>query len=97
MKLIIAEKPSQAKEYAKALGNFHRKDGYLENSQYFITWCFGHLIELERDEAYREPGKWSKKYLPIIPKKYLYKVGSDRKGKTDTGKKKQLNVIKSLM
>ncbi len=97
MKLIIAEKPSQAREYAQALGGFTTKDGYMESSQYYLTWCFGHLIELERDTKYRAEGKWDKSYLPLIPKKYLYKIGSDVKGNIDKGKKKQLDIIKDLM
>lgn len=97
MKLIIAEKPSQAKEYAKALGNFSTKNGYLENSEYYITWCFGHLVELERDSKYREEGKWNKSYLPLIPSKFLYKIGSDQKGNIDSGKKAQLKIISDLM
>ncbi|MCT7905249.1 DNA topoisomerase 3 [Candidatus Ornithobacterium hominis] len=97
MKLIIAEKPTQAKDYAKALGGFNSKNGYLENSEYYITWCFGHLIELERDTAYRNEGKWSKDYLPLIPKKYQYKIGSGKNGKPDAGKKKQLDIIQNLM
>jgi DNA topoisomerase-3 len=70
MKLIIAEKPTQAQIYAKVLGNFNKKDGYLENNEYYITWCYGHLISLEKDDAYREKGSWNKSYLPLIPTKY---------------------------
>lgn len=96
-KLIIAEKPSQAKEYAKALGGFSNKDGYLENEEYYIAWCFGHLIELEKDSVYRKEGKWDKSYLPLIPSKYQYKIGSDSNGKIDSGKKKQVALIEKLM
>ncbi len=91
MKLIIAEKPTQAQDYAKALGGFSRKDGYLENNEYYITWCYGHLISLEKDTAYRKEGPWSKDYLPLIPVQYKYTIGKDKTGKTDTGKKKQIN------
>ncbi|MDQ7094522.1 DNA topoisomerase 3 [Desulfosporosinus sp. PR] len=70
-RLIIAEKPSQAREYAQALGVGNRGDGYLENEQYVITWCFGHLLELERPEAYMnldQVGKrWSLNRLPVLP------------------------------
>ncbi len=97
MKLIIAEKPSQAREYAKALGGFTTKDGYMQSSQYYLTWCFGHLVELERDTKYREGSRWGKSYLPLIPIKYRYRISSDAKGNIDTGKKKQLNIIKNLM
>lgn len=98
-KLIIAEKPSQAKEYAQALGGFDNKNGYYESNQYYLTWCYGHLIELERDEAYHNEKKWNKSYLPLIPTKYLYKIGSSPSNSKniDSGKKKQLDVIRSLL
>ncbi|MDR3601438.1 MAG: DNA topoisomerase 3 [Desulfosporosinus sp.] len=69
--LIVAEKPSQAREYATALGVRGKKDGYLENEQYVITWCYGHLLELERPETYmdleRVGKRWSLKRLPVLP------------------------------
>ncbi|HZK55904.1 MAG TPA: DNA topoisomerase 3 [Desulfosporosinus sp.] len=69
--LIVAEKPSQAREYATALGVKGKKDGYLENEQYVITWCYGHLLELERPEAYmdldRVGKRWSLNRLPVLP------------------------------
>ncbi|KUO69756.1 MAG: DNA topoisomerase III [Desulfosporosinus sp. BRH_c37] len=69
--LIVAEKPSQAREYATALGVRGKGDGYLENEQYVITWCYGHLLELERPEAYmdleRVGKRWSLKRLPVLP------------------------------
>ncbi|GAB6154955.1 type IA DNA topoisomerase [Desulfosporosinus burensis] len=69
--LIVAEKPSQAREYATALGVRGRGDGYLENEQYVITWCYGHLLELERPEAYmdleRVGKRWSLNRLPVLP------------------------------
>ncbi|ODA40782.1 type IA DNA topoisomerase [Desulfosporosinus sp. BG] len=69
--LIVAEKPSQAREYATALGVKVKKDGYIESEQYIITWCYGHLLELERPEAYmnleRVGRRWSLKRLPVLP------------------------------
>ena len=69
--LIVAEKPSQAREYASALGVRGKGDGYLENEQYVITWCYGHLLELERPEAYmdldRVGKRWSLNRLPVLP------------------------------
>ncbi|HWQ42760.1 MAG TPA: DNA topoisomerase 3 [Desulfosporosinus sp.] len=69
--LIVAEKPSQAREYAAALGVRGKGDGYLENEQYVITWCYGHLLELERPEAYmdleRVGKRWSLHRLPVLP------------------------------
>ncbi|HBP64644.1 MAG TPA: type IA DNA topoisomerase, partial [Desulfosporosinus sp.] len=64
-------KPSQAREYATALGVNGKMDGYLENDQYVITWCYGHLLELERPEAYmdldRVGKRWSLNRLPVLP------------------------------
>jgi len=69
--LIVAEKPSQAREYAAALGVKGRGDGYLENEKYVITWCYGHLLELERPEVYmdldRVGKRWSLNRLPVLP------------------------------
>ncbi|MGV4554916.1 DNA topoisomerase [Ornithobacterium rhinotracheale] len=96
MKLIIAEKPSQAKDYAEALGGFQRQDGYLQNNEYYITWCFGHLVELAKDTAYRNSTKWDKSYLPLLPEKFQYSIGTDQKGNIDNGKRKQINLIKDL-
>lgn len=70
--LIIAEKPSQAREYASALGVRGKGDGYIENEEYVITWCYGHLLELERPEAYmdleRVGKRWSLNRLPVLPR-----------------------------
>lgn len=89
--LVIAEKPSQAREYAQALGGFLRKDGFLENDRYYITWCFGHLVELAKDTAYREGTKWDISYLPLIPTDFKYIA------KGDAEVKKRLQIIKELM
>jgi DNA topoisomerase len=91
--LVLAEKPTQGKLYAQALGKFTQKDGYYENDKYIITWAFGHLIELAKDTAYREDGKWDKGYLPLIPSLKDYKYVA----KDDSGVKKQLKIIKDLM
>lgn len=74
--LFIAEKPSVAMEFAKALKiNTTRKNGYLENDQYIVTWCVGHLITLCYPEEYDESLKtWSLDTLPFIPQSYKYKV-----------------------
>lgn len=69
--LIIAEKPAQAREYARSLGVKDKRDGYLENEKYVITWCYGHLLELERPEVYMDleqvGRRWSLKRLPVLP------------------------------
>ncbi|CEN52758.1 type IA DNA topoisomerase [Capnocytophaga canis] len=95
--LIIAEKPSQAKEYAEALGGFKRHDGFYESERSYITWCFGHLIQMERDTAYRSTTSWDKSYLPLLPQNFQYCIGLDKNGKADKGKKNQLEIISNLM
>ena len=73
--LIITEKPSVAREFARVLGVAGRKDGYLENDKYVITWCVGHLVEMVYPEAYDERyKKWRLEDLPFLPAEYKYDV-----------------------
>lgn len=73
--LIIAEKPSVARDIAKAIGQFETKDGYLENNDYVVTWCYGHLITNAMMEDYDESLKmWSLDTLPFIPKTWRTKI-----------------------
>ena len=67
--LYIAEKPSVAQEFAKALHlDFSRKDGYLEATEAVVTWCVGHLVTMSYPEAYDEKYKrWSLTTLPFLP------------------------------
>ena len=90
MKLIISEKPSQAFAYAKALGVKGKKDGYMENNEFIITWCVGHLITLSDPSAYDEKyKKWNYDDLPILPPNFKYEISKD--------KAKQFKVVKWLM
>lgn len=75
-KLFIAEKPSVAQEFAKALKiNGGRKDGYLETDSYIVTWCVGHLVTMSYPESYDEAlKKWSFATIPFIPDEYRYEV-----------------------
>ena len=70
--LFIAEKPSVAKEFAKILKvNAGTRDGYIENEQYVITWCVGHLVNMSYPEAYDENlRRWSISTLPFLPSEY---------------------------
>ncbi len=74
--LFIAEKPSVAQEFAKALkANMARKDGYLESEDYIVTWCVGHLVTMSYPEAYDEKLKrWSLETLPFLPTEWKYEV-----------------------
>lgn len=99
MKVIIAEKPSVAKNIADALHIRGRKDGYFEGEDYLITWAFGHLLELYDAKDYDEKMKiWRMEYFPFIPEQFKYKVKMDNsRKKTDSGAKKQLKCIKDLI
>lgn len=68
--LFIAEKPSVAREFAKALKiNGRNQDGYIESDDAVVTWCVGHLVTMSYPESY-DPNlkKWSLSTLPFIPK-----------------------------
>lgn len=74
--LYIAEKPSVAQEFAKALKiNGARRDGYLESADSIVTWCVGHLVTMSYPDKY-DPAlrRWSLSTLPFIPKEYKYEV-----------------------
>lgn len=74
--LFITEKPSVAKEFAKALKlNTTNHDGYMESNNTIITWCIGHLVSMSYPEAY-DPAlkKWDMATLPFLPKEYKYEV-----------------------
>ena len=91
--LILAEKPSQLREYVKALGGFTKKGDYYESDRYIASSALGHLIELAEDTAYRPAGHWNKSYLPLIPelKDYVYEPKRE-----DKGRKEQLNLLSKL-
>ena len=74
--VYIAEKPSVAQEFAKALKlKTKRGDGYLESDEAIVTWCVGHLVTMSYPEAY-DPAlkKWSLQTLPFIPDDFKYEV-----------------------
>ncbi|WP_440322560.1 DNA topoisomerase [Laedolimicola sp.] len=74
--LYIAEKPSVAQEFARALGlQTARRDGYLEDEDAIVTWCVGHLVTMSYPEVYDERlKKWSLSTLPFLPKEFKYEV-----------------------
>ena len=89
--LYIAEKPSVAQEFAKALHlNTRRNDGYLESEEAIITWCVGHLVSMSYPESYDEKlKKWSLSTLPFIPEKFKYEVIK--------GVQKQFDIVSRLL
>lgn len=89
--IYIAEKPSVAKEFAKALKyNMKNRDGYLESDEAVVTWCVGHLVTMSYPEAYDEKYKrWSLDTIPFIPEKFKYEVID--------AVKKQFQIVSSLL
>ena len=86
--LYIAEKPSVAQEFAKALHeDFSRKDGYLESGNSVVTWCVGHLVTMSYPEVYDPALKqWKAETLPFLPKTWKYEVIGNVKKQFDTVK-----------
>ena len=74
--VFIAEKPSVAKEFAKALKyNMKTRDGFMESDEAIVTWCVGHLVTMSYPEAYDEKYKrWSLNTIPFIPEEFKYEV-----------------------
>lgn len=90
--LFIAEKPSVAMEFAKALGisSSGRKDGCIEDDKNIVTWCVGHLVEMCYPETYDEDlKKWTLNTLPFIPNAFKYEV--------IPSVKKQFKVVAELL
>ena len=99
-KVIIAEKPSVAKNIADAYNIKIRKDGYFEGDDYLVTWAFGHLFQLFDAKDYDENMKgWRMEKFPFIPEEFKYKVKCDNVNRsvTDKGAEKQINIIKTLI
>lgn len=90
-KVIIAEKPSVAREFAKVLEiDGRNNDGYIESNDYIVTWCVGHLVTMSYPEKYDENLKfWSLKTLPFIPKEFKYEVIE--------AVQKQFNIVKKIL
>ena len=98
MKVIIAEKPSVARDIAAIVGASDRKDGYLEGNGYAVTWAFGHLIGLAMPQDYGITG-FQAENLPILPAEFKLlprQVKDGKEYKPDPGTMKQLKVIKEL-
>ncbi|MDY5868881.1 MAG: DNA topoisomerase [Lachnospiraceae bacterium] len=89
--LYIAEKPSVAREFAKALQlKANNKDGYIESEEAIVTWCVGHLVTMSYPEAYDEKyKKWSLSTIPFIPSEFKYEVIDNVK--------KQFQIVSGLL
>ena len=89
--LFIAEKPSVAREFAKALKyRMTNRDGYMESEEAVVTWCVGHLVTMSYPEAY-DPAlkRWTLQSLPFLPEEYKYEV--------IPGVQKQFDIVSSLL
>lgn len=98
MKVIIAEKPSVAREIARVVRATNRKEGYIEGSNYTVTWALGHLITAAMPEAYGFKG-FHKENLPILPPVFTLiprQVKSGKGYKADPSVVAQLKVIEKL-
>lgn len=98
MKLIIAEKPSLARNIADSIGQMRRRDGWFEGSEYIVTWAFGHLFSLcdiERYSPVEEKG-WTIKNLPCFPEKFEFELRKGKDKTVDPGVRRQFEIIRSL-
>ena len=91
MILIIAEKPSLARNIIAGIGDMEKKDGYFEGMGYIVTYAFGHLFSLydieQYDEYKRNGNYWSMENLPCFPKEFKFGLKKDNENKVDLGVK----------
>ncbi len=94
---IIAEKPSLAANIVAGIGKMQKKNGYYENSEYIVTWAYGHLFSLCDIEDYSdkkaESARWTMDNLPCIPDHFRFKLKTDNGG----GIKRQFETIKAIL
>ena len=100
MVLIIAEKPSLARNIIEGVGEkMTKKDGYYIGEKYIVSWAFGHLFSLADIEAYNpgSDGRWTLDNLPCFPPQFKFELRkTDDKKKVDSGVKKQYGIISEL-
>ena len=102
IKLIIAEKPSLARNIAAGIGEMKKMSGYFEGNGYILTWVFGHLFSLA-DIDYYKPNpdgtkRWTTKNIPCFPENFVFELKKDQATKeVDSGVRKQFETIKSLV
>ncbi|MDD2377592.1 MAG: DNA topoisomerase [Bacilli bacterium] len=99
MIVIIAEKPSLARNIAAGIGTMKKYNGYFENEEYIITWVFGHLFSLCDIEDYNptEEKKWTMNNLPCFPNEFKFKLKQNANKQVDIGIERQFNIIKTLL
>lgn len=99
MIVIIAEKPSLARNIKDSIGIMQNRNGYYENDKYIVTWVFGHLFSLCDIEDYEEKPdyRWKIDNLPCFPKQFKFQLKKDKTKKVDSGILKQFELIKKLI
>ena len=99
MVVIIAEKPSLARNIVAGIGQMDKKDGYFIGGDYIVTWAFGHLFSLVDIESYNESptGKWTLDNLPCFPEKFRFELKRGADKQIDYGVKKQYTIIEKLV
>ena len=98
MVLIIAEKPSLARNIVAGIGKLDRKDGYFIGEGYIVTWVLGHLFSLVDIEAYTksESTRWTLDNLPCFPEKFKFELKKNADKKVDPGVQRQFKIIETL-
>ena len=98
MILIIAEKPSLARNIVAGIGKMDKKDGYFINDSYIVSWAFGHLFSLCDIEAYtgESAGKWKLDKLPCFPESFRFELRRESDGTVDKGVEKQFKILTAL-
>ena len=99
MIVVIAEKPSLARNIVAGIGNLTKKNGYYEGLGYIVTWAFGHLFSLCDIEEYTHTNntKWTMDNLPCFPEKFKFRLKYDENKQVDKGVQKQFDLIKTLV
>lgn len=101
MILIIAEKPSLARNIVAGIGQMQKRNGYFEGCGYLVTWAFGHLFSLCDIEAYTgapagEKPRWTMDNLPCFPETFRFELRKDENRQTDSGVARQFELIRAL-
>ncbi|MBQ3083906.1 MAG: DNA topoisomerase III, partial [Clostridia bacterium] len=99
MTLIIAEKPSLARNIVAGIGKCARRNGYFEGEGYLVTWAFGHLFSLCDIEDYTGPtatGRWSMENIPCFPEQFRFQLRKGADKQPDEGVQRQFELIRTL-
>ena len=99
MILIIAEKPSLARNIVAGIGQMKKNSGYFEGLGYIVTWAFGHLFSLCDIEDYTgetSTGRWTMENIPCVPEAFRFKLKNGNDKKPDAGIVRQFEQIKAL-